>query len=255
MNNPMSPDFQQPQGTTSLDLPPALASILSMGSQAPMTGGMPQAGLASAMSNQQTFLPSYQQGGLVTPTGAPQQMPADMAPAQGVGVSMAPATGPVDPQMMEMQVNQFVRQNPQQVQQVQQAIIEEFQAGRLTPDELNMIIQLATVAAQNPQMYPNIRNYAIQQGLATQEDLPMEYSAGLVFALLIAARAVQEMTGGQQQVQSMKVGGKVSGDDGAVLINAHAGEYVIPKEIVEKKGTDFFDKMIGKDSDSKTKES
>jgi hypothetical protein len=87
MNNPMSPDFRQPQGTTSLDLPPALASILSMGSQAPMTGGMPQAGLTSAMSPQQSFVPSYQQGGLVTPTGAPQQMPSGMTPAQGVGVS------------------------------------------------------------------------------------------------------------------------------------------------------------------------
>lgn len=249
MNNPMSPDFRQPQGTTSLDLPPALASILSMGSQAPMTGGMPQAGLASAMSPQQTFVPSYQQGGLVTPTGAPQQMPADMAPAQGVGVSQNMQRGaPIDPQMLEMELNQFVRQNPQQMQQIQQAIMQEMQSGELTPDELNMIIQLATVAAQNPQMYPNVRNFAIQQGIATEQDLPMEYDQGLVFVLLLAAKAVQQATGGQQQIQSMKMGGKVSGDDGAVLINAHAGEYVIPKEIVEKKGTEFFDKMIGKDS-------
>lgn len=255
MNNPMSPDFQQPQGTTSLDLPPALASILSMGSQAPTMGGMPQAGLSSAMTGQQTFLPSYQQGGLVTPTGAPQQMPGQMPAAQGVGVSPNMQAGnAVDPQMMEMQVNQFVMQHPEQVQQIQQVILQEFQAGRLTPDELNMVIQLATVAAQNPQMYPNIRNFAIQQGLAAEEDLPMEYSAGLVFALLIASRAVQQMTGGQgmqQPIQSMKLGGKVSGDDGAVLINAHAGEYVIPKEVVEKKGTDFFDKMIGKDGSEK----
>ena len=248
MKNPMSPDFQQ-QGTTSLDLPPAIASILNMGSQAPITPNMPQAGLSSAMLPQQGFIPSYQQGGLVAPTGAPQQMPADMAPAQGVGVSqnMQPSA-PIDPQMLEMQLNQFVRQNPQQMQQIQQVIMEEVQSGELTADELNMMIQLATVAAQNPQMYPNVRRFAIQQGIATEQDLPMEYDQGLVFVLLLAARAVQNMTGGGQQIQSMKMGGKVSGDGGAVLINAHAGEYVIPKQVVEKKGTEFFDKMIGKDS-------
>jgi len=247
MNNPMSPDFQQPQGTTSLDLPPALASILSMGSQAPMMGGMPQGGLSSAMNNQQSFVPSYQQGGLVTPTGAPQQMPGQMPAAQGVGVSPNAVGGPINPQMMEMQLNQFVRQNPQQMQQIQQEIMGALQSGELTPDELNMIIQLATVAAQNPQMYPNVRNFAIQQGIATEQDLPAQYDQGLVFVLLLAAKSVQQMAGGQQQIQSMKMGGKVSGD-GAVLINAHEGEYVIPKEIVQKKGTEFFDKMIGKDS-------
>lgn len=252
MKNPMFLDFQQ-QSTTSLDLPPALASILTMGSQAPMTGGMPQAGLASAMVPDQGFVPSYQQGGLVTPTGAPQQMPANMTPAQGVGVSQNMQQGaPIDPQMLEMQLNQFASQNPQQMQQIQQVIMEEFQSGNLTPDELNMIIQLATVAAQNPQMYPNVRRFAIQQGIATEQDLSVEYDQGLVFVLLLAAKAVQNMTGGgqgmQQPIQSMKMGGKVSGDDGAVLINAHAGEYVIPKQVVEKKGTEFFDKMIGKDS-------
>lgn len=251
MKNPMSPDFQQAQGTTSLDLPPALASILSMGSQAPITTNMPQAGLSSSMMPQQGFIPSYQEGGLVTPTGAPQQMPSQMPAAQGVGVSPTAVSGPIDPQMLEMQINRFATQNPQQMQQIQQEIMAAFQTGELTPDELNMMVQLATVAAQNPQMYPNVRRFAIQQGIATEEDLPMEYDQGLVFVLLLAARAVQQMTGGQnmqQPIQSMKTGGKVSGADGAVLINAHAGEYVIPKEVVEKKGTEFFDKMIGKDS-------
>jgi len=246
MKNPMSPYFQQPQSTTSLDLPPALASILSMGSDTTGINDVPQAGLSSGVSSQQSFVPSYQQGGLVTPTGAPQQMPS-MQPAQGVGVSQNTPTGPINPQMMEMQINQFATQNPQQMQQIQQVIMEEFQSGELTPDELNMIIQLATVAAQNPQMYPNVRKFAIQQGIATEQDLPVEYDQGLVFVLLLAARAVQNMTGGQQQIQSMKMGGKVSGN-GSVLINAHEGEYVIPKEVVSQKGTDFFDKMIGKNS-------
>ena len=31
------------------------------------------------------------------------------------------------------------------------------------------------------------------------------------------------------------------------MIEAEGGEYVIPKAIVAQKGTEFFDKLIGKD--------
>ncbi len=34
--------------------------------------------------------------------------------------------------------------------------------------------------------------------------------------------------------------------DGSVLLNAHEGEYVIPKRVVEMKGKEFFDTLVEK---------
>lgn len=244
----------QPPSPVSMDLPPALASILNVGSTmpAPMTQAQPAAGLSGAMM-----------GG--TPASAP------MAPSYQAGGLVAQGGAPMDPQMLEMQLNQFAGQRPEQMQQLQQAIMQGLQSGEITPQELNMMVQLATVAAQNPQMYPNVRRFAIQQGLATEQDLPQQYDQGLVFMLLLIGRAMQQvvggaggapMPGGQQMPEvgapqvasgampSMAKGGTVPDSrksDGSILINAHEGEYVIPAHIVKAKGTEFFDKLIGKD--------
>jgi hypothetical protein len=125
-----------------------------------------------------------------------------------------------------------------------------------------MIVQLATVAAQNPEMYPNVRRFAIQQGIAAEQDLPQQYDQGLVFVLLLAARAVQADLGGQNMMQggspalaggqaipSMSEGGmtpRSKKPDGSVLINAHEGEYVIPANVVKMKGREFFDNLVEK---------
>jgi deferrochelatase/peroxidase EfeB len=162
--------------------------------------------------------------------------------------------GVMSPEMMNMQLNQFANQQPEQMAQIKQAVMESMQAGELTPQELNMMVQLATVASQNPEMYPNVRRFAIQQGIATEQDLPQQYDAGLVFTILLAARAVQsEMGGGGMPqagpVPSMAQGGKVPPSrksDGSVLINAHEGEYVIPANVVKMKGKEFFDSMVEK---------
>lgn len=201
--------------------------------------------------------PQYQMGGAVGPGGQP--VPSGMAP----GLAPQGQAAQMDPKMMEMNLNQFVNQNPQQVQQIRQAVLESLQSGELTPQELNMIIQLATVASQNPEMYPNVRSFAIQQGIATEQDLPQQYDQGLVFVLLLAAKAVQQDLGGQNmmagggpaQMQSMASGGNVPKSakaDGGVIIEAHEGEYVIPKHVVEMKGKEFFDSMIEKYSGNKT---
>lgn len=102
----------------------------------------------------------------------------------------------MSPQMLEMHLNQFVNQHPQQVAQIRAVIEQAIASGELTPQELNMIVQLATIAAQNPQLYPYVRRFAIQQGIATEQDLPKEYDQGLVFVLLLAGRAVQANVGG-----------------------------------------------------------
>lgn len=274
MNNPVltmlnASGAPVPAPTTSLDLPPALASILSMGSPAP--AGAPTqpnmgTGMSSGMMGQQSFVPSYQAGGMIGAGGMPEPMGAGLAP-QG----QMPQGG-MTPQMLEMQVNQFATQNPQQIAQLRGAIMEVMQTGELTQQELNMIVQLATVAAQNPEMYPYVRNFAIQQGIATEQDLPPQYDQGLVFVLLLAARAIQADVGGQNMMQggtpmmaggpdvtasqvssgampSMAKGGEVpqsKKSDGSVLINAHEGEYVIPANVVKMKGKEFFDSLVEK---------
>jgi hypothetical protein len=169
----------------------------------------------------------------------------------------------MSPQMMEAQVNQFASQNPQQINGLRVAIQQVMQTGELTQPELNTIIQLATVAAQNPEMYPYVRKFAIQNGITTEQDLPEQYDQGLIFVLLLAARAIQADLGGQNMMQggsptmagspipSMARGGSVPGGaspgkSNPILIQAHTGEYVIPKNVVDMKGREFFDSLVEK---------
>lgn len=210
-----------------LDMPPGLARLMAMPSS----------------------LPAYAQGGMVGPGGQPAGITPQGAPSQPMGV-----------EAMDMQVNQFAAQNPQQMEQIAQVFLEAIQSGELTPQELNMIVQLATVAAQNPEMYPNVRRFAIQQGLVTPEEISEQYDPALVMVLLTVAKAMQRGMGGQNMMQggtpaampAMRMGGTVpqsKRDDGGVPIMAHEGEYVIPKHVVAMKGKEFFDNLISKYAD------
>jgi hypothetical protein len=205
--------------------------------------GKPQ-GLPENIRNM-AGLPRYQMGGMVGPQGQPM-------PPQGAGLQPQGQAGqPPGFDAMQAEVQRVAQQNPQAIQQMQQALMEAMQTGELTQQELNMMIQLATVAAQNPAMYPNVRNFAIQQGLAEEDELPQEYDPRLVMALLIAGQALQQ-GGGQQPMPAMKEGGTVPKSDmpdGGVPIMAHEGEYVIPKRVVEMKGKEFFDSLVAKYSD------
>jgi hypothetical protein len=265
MNNPSN---------TSLDLPPALAAILNMGKQtqqstmgaAPQGMGVPQPmGMPPAMGVPQTMgmggmsemIPSYEDGGMVGVGGMPEPM-GGMPGGAGLAMQGQAPQGPMSPQMLSMQVNQIATQNPQQVEQIRMAITEAIQSGELTEQELNMVIQLATVASQNPEMYPQVRTFAIQQGIATEQDLPPQFDEGLIMVLLLAAKSIQSDVGGQSMMQggtpatavpSMATGGTVPQSkkaDGAVLINAHEGEYVIPSNVVKMKGKEFFDNLVEK---------
>ena len=280
--------MQNPYNISMPDIPPALASILNVGNAGtPSMGAPPAAGLSGGMGGMggsATFAPSYQAGGMIGPGGAPDMagmpgMPgADMSAGTGVGVNEQAVGqgGTMSPQMLEMQVNQFATQNPQQVQAIRAAIQQSMQTGELTQQELNMVVQLATVAAQNPEMYPYVRKFAIQNGITTEQDLPPQYDQGLVFILLLAARAIQADTGGQNMMQggspamaggpeisasqvssgavpSMARGGMTPDSkktDGSVLINAHEGEFVIPANVVKMKGKEFFDSLVEKYKDA-----
>ena len=142
----------------------------------------------------------------------------------------------------------------------------------LTAQELNMGVQLIEAAVNNPSLYPQLRQFAVQQGIAGDEDLPQQYDRGFIMLLLTVAKSAQQvMQGGANvqggaappqspdmgappmgQMQSMAGGGDVRGPrDGPVPIMAHEGEYVVPKHVVGMKGREFFDKLVEKYSGGK----
>lgn len=246
--------------SVSLDLPPSIQSLIET----------PPAGVASgSIGNIPTgtvgqdpnypvldfrMQPTYQEGGMVGPGG----MPVRPAGIQPQGAPM------MNSQMMDMQVNEMLAQNPEVVARIRAGIEAGIQSGEVNPEELNMIIQLAKTVMQNPEMYPQIRQMAIQRGIATEADLPQEYDEGMLIAIIAAAKSMEadvQFEGGgqpmpqQAPVQEMEFGGMVYGpshDDGGVRvkmkgggeIEVEGGEYVIPKDIVKAKGTEFFDKML-----------
>jgi hypothetical protein len=198
------------------------------------------------MNHQILSIFGYANGGYVGPNGMPM-MGGQPSPPPGVTPPGQQAPQPnVD---VNAEVSQFEQQHPQQVEQIKQVMLQALQSGQLTVQELNTIVQLAMAAASNPNMYPAIRKYAINNGVATEQDLPQQYNRGLIFAILLAAKAVQ---GGDSKppeaVPSMATGGPVPSNkqDGATIIQAHEGEYVIPKHVVRAKGTEFFDNMVSK---------
>jgi hypothetical protein len=246
--------------SVSLDLPPAIQSLIDMpaaGVAEGMIGNIPTGTVAeNAQYPALDFRmqPTYEVGGMVGPGGMPQR-PAGLQP-QG-------PTGPSNPQMLEQQINQMLQQNPEVVARLRAGIEAGIQSGELDPNELNMIIQLAKTVMQNPEMYPQIRQMAIQRGIATEADLPAQYDEGLVVAIIAAAKSMEADVqfetapqGGMQSAQmqqpqmSMATGGALPTDspnaDGSIPITAHEGEYVIPSHIVKAKGTEFFDSLLEK---------
>lgn len=279
--------------TTSLDLPPVLSQLLG-----PMTPPVTQspvtqqnfnpagAGLSSGMAQPQntTFMPSYAVGGMVGQNGMPVGMgQAGMGQAgMAAGVQPQGAQGPVSPQQVEMQIQEFMNQYPDRVAQIQQVIQVGLQSGELTMQDMNMAEQLAMTALQNPELYPNLRRLAVQQGFASEQDLSPQYDEGLIIAVLIAARAAKQMgQGGEMQVPAMgqavsppanfamggmvddkivtpgemaadggKVVGPGTGTSDSIPIRVSTGEYVIPANVVRMKGKEFFDSMLEKYKDS-----
>lgn len=215
----------------------------------------------------------YANGGMVGQGGAPM-------PPQGAGLPAGQQQAALSPADIEAEINRFMQQQPQQVQQIQQIFMELIMSGDLQPDTLNLIEQMATAALQNPQLYPQLRQYAIQKGLATEQDISPQYDQGLLIILLLAARATKAAMQGQgiQTVPTQqqapvasyangglvtphthaKSGGKVAGPgtgtSDSVPIRVSAGEYVIPAHVVRAKGTEFFDKMLASYDPSAGKE-
>jgi len=202
---------------------------------------------------------TFAEGGMVGPGGMPMfgGMPDPNRVTPAAGLREQPMAAPMSPQMAGMQARQFAQQNPQQLAEIRQEIMGALQSGELQPQSLNLLVQLAQVVSQNPDMYPYARNFLIQQGVMDEDDLPPQFDPAVQFLLDMVAEAAKGLSGSAPAaagtappVASMAKGGTVPDSkkaSGGVVIEAHEGEYVIPAHIVRQKGTDFFDKLIGKD--------
>jgi hypothetical protein len=256
--------------STSLDLPPSIASLIEMPAAGIVEGSIQPIPTGTTPENPQypaldfRMQPTYQEGGMVGPAGMP------MRPA-----GIQEQSPMINPQMLDMQINEMLSQNPEIVARLRAGIEAGIQAGELDANELNTIIQLAKTVMQNPEMYPQLRQMAIQRGIATEADLPAEFDQGLLIAVLAAAKSMEadvqfegqaapQPQPQQPPMQEMEYGGMVYGpshDDGGVRvkmkgggeIEVEGGEYVIPKDVVKRKGTDFFDKMLQEKDEKKLK--
>ena len=241
--------------SVSLDLPPAIETLITM--PAPPVS---QAALGEIPTGVQPTNPQYpaldfRMQPMVMQDGG-------MVPTPPAGLQPQMAQGPTNPAMMDGQINQTLSQNPEVVARIRASIEAGIQSGELDANQLNMIIQLARTVQQNPAMYPQIRQMAIQRGLVPAEDMPEQYDEGLITAIIMAAKAMEadvQIEGAEmmqpQPPQMMNDGGVLIGpshEQGGIPVKVagvnnaemEGGEYVIPKNVVRAKGTEFFDKML-----------
>lgn len=246
--------------------------------QQPVAGGAPLAINMQALQTQPTgtiasnpnypvldfrMQPTYADGGAVPSVGMAPPTPQPMPPMPPM--PSAPTT-PVGSADMESEVQRLMSQHPEVVQKIQQALMQAVQSGQLTLEQLNTAVQLAKAAAQNPELYPRLRALAIQRGLATEQELPQQYDQGIVMALMIAGAAVQQQLGNRAggPIPKMADGGHVrpgmyaagggmatgsptgdkTGRADDISIRVSGGEFIIPKHVVDAKGTEFFQKML-----------
>ena len=241
--------------SVSLDLPPAIETLITMPAP-PVT----QAALGEIPTGVQPTNPQYPALDFRMQPMVMQE--GGMVPTPPAGLQPQMAQGPMNPAMMDGQINQTLSQNPEVVARIRAAIEAGIQSGELDANQLNMIIQLARTVQQNPSMYPQIRQMAIQRGLVPAEEIPEQYDEGLITAIIMAAKAMEadgQIEGAEmmqpQAPQMMNEGGvligpshaqggiptKIAGVNNAEM---EGGEYVIPKNVVKAKGTEFFDKML-----------
>jgi hypothetical protein len=238
------------------------ASAVPIGNTAPMAGST-----LNIRAPQMPITYAYADGGMVptAPSAAPPQ--PGLTPQQpGMALPGGAAPQRMSLQQLQQEAQKFAQSNPQAVQLIKDGLMEGIQSGDVTMQQITMLVQMAAAVAQNPELYPRLRQLAIQQGLADEEDMSPQYDQGLVFAILIAGTAMQQ-SGSSQGVPSapspqgatpmMADGGHIAmtrsptGDNTGraddIMIRVSGGEYVIPKHVVERKGTEFFDKLTGKD--------
>lgn len=217
-------------------------------------------------------IPGYADGGPMMPNGP---LLAMGFAGGGQIAGMGNPGGDVSPDMINMRVNQMLR-NPRFVQSITQTLQPLMQSGELTPQEVQVMGQIAEASLQNPKLYPQLRQFVAQQGMTP---LPPSFDPTVITKILAISRALAQAGGGmsqpgqgqatppgqipptdQAQMQNptgMANGGLLQGpgtgrSDSIGTVNESTGqpvkvatgEYVIPEHVVRAKGRDFFDALL-----------
>jgi hypothetical protein len=206
----------------------------------------------------------YADGGLMGQTPAAQQsMPVQQGPNPTIATAglqpqggQLPAAGAPDmhPAIASLHVQNQLS-NPQVMQAIVSHLTQAIQAGQVNPQQLQMMGQLAQAAMQHPEIWPKLRQFAIQVGLPDAKNLPQEFNQRICMALMGASQAAQH---GDTQ-GAFKNGGMLRGPGTGISdsIQAHNtstgqpvklsnGEYIIPADVVATKGKEFFDNIVRK---------
>lgn len=208
-----------------------------------------------------------QQGGpLIRPTveayadGGPLGMQEVMMPAPSPQTQFTPMARamPTDQvQMMQMQASEMTRRNPDLAAEIAQRA----QASGMTPALAEQLWQISVAAIQNPQMYPQIRQFAIQSLKLSPTTLPEQFDPSTLSTLAGIAHIVAK--GNVPQVPTAPVGysggGKIVGpgtgrsdsingvnQSTGAPVKVSNGEYVIPADVVKTLGTKYFDTLVRK---------
>lgn len=215
-------------------------------------------------------VPGYADGGPMMPNGP---LLAMGFAGGGQVAGMGNPGGDVSPDMINMRVNQMLR-NPQFTQMVQQQMQPLMQSGELTPQEVQVMGQIAEASLQNPKLYPQLRQFVAQQGMTP---LPPSFDPTVITKILAISRALAQAGGGMSQPGQATPSGQIPPTDQAQMQNptgmanggllqgpgtgrsdsigtvnestgqpvkVATGEYVIPEHVVRAKGRDFFDALL-----------
>lgn len=176
-----------------------------------------------------------------------------MPPAMNASPGVSPQGGaPMAANMFDMHTADMMNKNPQAVAAVKSAIDQGIQAGAVTPQQLQMVFQMAQACLTNPALWPQLRQYAIRQGLAEPDDLPEQFDQGLVYAILLAAKAYSHgnrpggySNGGMIQGPGTGVSDSIQTQNQSTgePVSVSNGEYIVSADVVRAKGKDFFDNL------------
>jgi hypothetical protein len=169
------------------------------------------------------------------------------------------------PSMAQLHVQNRLA-NPQAMAAMKAHVQQGIDSGKVNPQQIQMLGQLAHSAVQHPELWPKLRQFAIQTALAKPTDIPMQFSQSLCMGLMAAAAAAQHgdrpgafANGGAITSNGQGHGGVIHGPGTGVSDSVHAqnsstgqplevsnGEYVIPADVVVTKGKEFFDNIVRK---------
>jgi hypothetical protein len=201
--------------------------------------------------------------------GGPVQGGSMLAMGYAEGGMMGQMGGKPTPAIVNRQVDAMLR-DPRARQTLLARPQQLMASGELTPDEVTTMGRVAEAALFSPELYPQLRQFVVQQGMTP---LPAAFDPSVVMRIMAISRGLQQATPagqvpGTDQAQMQRPvpgegnGGYLQGpgtgrSDSIGTVNETTGEpvtvangeYVIPAHIVRAKGREFFDNLLRRYSD------